>query len=157
MATLPWSGWFVLIRACFGTIVQAYNVCSVSATRSLSVVAVKPAVPGVISGLTNVCSLVGQNTTTTCCIAPVADAVSYNWIVPANITIVSGQGTTSLEVSYPTGFTSGTISVQSGYAGVNSASRSLSVSISADQARPDLRSNTGLRIRRAAGHGNLHH
>ncbi len=114
-----------------GTIgVQAYNVCSVSATRSLSVVAVKPAVPGVISGLTNVCSLVGQNTTTTYSIAPVADAVSYNWIVPANITIVSGQGTTSLEVSYPTGFTSGTISVQSVALCGNSASRSLSVSAS---------------------------
>ncbi len=33
-------------------------------------------------------------------IAPVADASSYNWVVPAGMNIISGQGTTSIFVSW---------------------------------------------------------
>jgi hypothetical protein len=41
-------------------------------------------------------------------------ATTYQWTVPAGITINSGQGTTSVSLTFPAGFTTSTISVMAG-------------------------------------------
>ena len=84
----------------------ASNNCGSSTTASMAVTK-KPAVPGAISGPTSTC---GQ-TTATYSITPVFGATSYAWTVPANMTIISGQGTTSINVSMTTAFVSGQVKV----------------------------------------------
>jgi hypothetical protein len=58
-----------------------------------------PSAPGAISGPAAICN--PYNTTITYSVAPVAGATSYNWTVPAGTNIISGQGTTSIIVSWP--------------------------------------------------------
>ena len=56
----------------------------------------KPSIPGVIDGQTSV----NAGNTYTFSINPIANAVSYTWSLPCNGTIISGQGTTSINVSF---------------------------------------------------------
>jgi len=60
----------------------------------------------------NVCQFVGTGSTTYS-IASVPNITSFIWTVPANATILSGQGTTSISVSFSSAFTSGNITVSS--------------------------------------------
>jgi hypothetical protein len=55
--------------------------------------------PGAITGNSSVC--VGS-TGNTYSISAVSGATSYNWTVPTGTTLVSGQGTTSITVNFPT-------------------------------------------------------
>ncbi len=67
-----------------------------------------PATPGSITGTKlGVCA--GVTKTYTC--PSVANATSYNWTVPANTIINSGQGTTSISVTIQAGFVSGNVTV----------------------------------------------
>lgn len=76
-----------------------------------------PPTPGAISGQFEVC----KNTTTSHSIAYIPNATTYNWSVPAGATIVNGQGTITLVVSWTT--TGGNLSVTAGNAcGTSSAS-----------------------------------
>ena len=76
-----------------------------------TVVKIKPLNAGAITGLTQVCPITGSSTTYS--IAPVLNAESYTWAVPATgASIVSGQGTTSIVVSFTTAYTTGNISVK---------------------------------------------
>ena len=59
-----------------------------------------PGTPGAITGVASQGALVGTTTAASYSIAPVADATSYNWTVPADVNIVSGQGTTTLTVNF---------------------------------------------------------
>lgn len=65
-----------------------------------------PDMPGPVSGQVNVCPFVGTGTSSSYSIAPVAGAELYLWTVPPTVTIISGQGTTSISVTFATGFTS---------------------------------------------------
>jgi len=112
-----------------GTIsVQASNACSISNARTINITAQKPTTPVAITGPTSVCELVGQPVTATYSISPVSGADTYLWSVPANASIVSGQGSTSIAVSYLPGFSSGSVSVVASAPCGNSSARSLSVS-----------------------------
>ena len=53
-----------------------------------------------VTGPTNVCNYVGQAVEVTYSTTPVTYATSYTWAVPAGVTIVSGQGTTSINVKF---------------------------------------------------------
>ncbi|HRO18532.1 MAG TPA: immunoglobulin domain-containing protein, partial [Ferruginibacter sp.] len=89
-----------------------------------------PGIPLAISGPTNVCEYVGQPTTVTYSIAPVANATSYTWTVAnGNMVIVSGQGTTSIEVSYLTGFVRGNVRVTANSNCGARAPRSLNIAL----------------------------
>ncbi|MBX2939271.1 MAG: immunoglobulin domain-containing protein [Ferruginibacter sp.] len=89
-----------------------------------------PGIPLAISGPTNVCEYVGQPTTATYSIAPVANAVSYTWTVAnSNMVIVSGQGSTSIEVSYLNGFVRGNVRVTANSNCGARAPRSLNVAL----------------------------
>lgn len=55
-----------------------------------------PAMPGAIAGKDSVC----ENTTEVYSISPVPGALSYTWTVPSGATINSGQGSTSINVTF---------------------------------------------------------
>ncbi|MFT3909182.1 MAG: M36 family metallopeptidase [Ferruginibacter sp.] len=107
--------------------VVAYNNCATSAARTLTVTATAPSAPSAISGPANVCSFIGQPTNATFSITAVTNATSYLWTAPANATIVSGQGTTSVQVSFAATFASGSLTVKSVSGCGSSSARSLSL------------------------------
>jgi hypothetical protein len=59
-----------------------------------------PTIPGLVSGITEVCSLIGSSTPTYYSVSPVAGAASYVWTVPNGAEIVTGAGTTSIGVTF---------------------------------------------------------
>ncbi len=65
-------------------------------------------IPGQITGITSVCQ--GQSGVIYS-VAPVANATSYNWIVPPGATIVSGNNTNTITANFSPGAVSGSISV----------------------------------------------
>jgi hypothetical protein len=81
---------------------------------------------GTISGNQTIC---GAQSNITYTIAAVAGATSYNWTVPAGATIVSGQGTTTINVNYAAGASSGNISVNASNGTCNTAPASLAITI----------------------------
>lgn len=92
---------------------------------SLTVVTAKPSQPGVISGVAaGACSTATRSYS----IAAVTGASSYNWTAPANTSIVSGQGTTTITIQFTTGFTSGTLSVTANNCVGASTARTLALS-----------------------------
>jgi len=89
--------------------VEARNACGKSAKRMLTLLSV-PVTPGTITGITS--GLCSQGTSTaTYSIAAVNGALHYMWTAPAGATIISGQGTTSVIISFSSSFTSGSLSV----------------------------------------------
>lgn len=83
------------------TIVNTINnaACLTACTNPCTI----PSTPGTITvggGIAKVCP--GDSRTFS--IAAVAGATSYNWTPPAGATIVSGQGTTTINVSFGAGF-----------------------------------------------------
>jgi hypothetical protein len=78
-----------------------------TAARCKYVASGTPSTPqNIIGQLGGVCG-----STITYSIPPVGGATSYNWVVPATATLVTGQGTASIDVSFPVGFTGGQICV----------------------------------------------
>lgn len=76
--------------------VTANNSCVSTSTVSTALKST-PSIPGTIKGpISNVCGA-----TTTYYIASVLGATSYTWSVPVGATILSGQGTTSISVLWP--------------------------------------------------------
>jgi hypothetical protein len=110
--------------------VIAVSGCGNSAAKSLALSVTAPATPGTITGLADVCAVIGsgaQSGNVTYSIVAVNNAASYLWVVPAGVTIVSGQGTTSLNVKFDSSFVSGAITVQSISPCGNSIAKSLTV------------------------------
>jgi beta-glucanase (GH16 family) len=93
--------------------VRAVGPCGTSALFSRAVYAntAIPTAPSAISGpTTNICA--GSTQTFTC--TAVTAATGYQWTAPTNATIVSGQGTQSVSVSFAANFgASGSLSVVS--------------------------------------------
>ena len=121
--------------------VTATNNCSTSAARSLTVKSTAPSAPALINGLTNVCSFIGQSTTSIYSITPVNGALSYLWTAPSNAAIVAGQGTTAVELSFATSFTGGNLTVRAISNCGNSSARSLA--LTRNVAKPGLISGSG--------------
>ncbi|MGZ4072672.1 MAG: beta strand repeat-containing protein, partial [Bacteroidia bacterium] len=91
----------------------------------INVTANAPAVAASISGPTSVCSYGTSNVVYS---TPLVIGVSsYTWTVPAAVTIVSGQGTRNLIVSFGSSFSSGNISVTESNGCGTSAAKSLAV------------------------------
>jgi len=104
--------------------------CSTTESRTITVTRATPATPGVISGTANICAIRGTTQTNTYSIAPVANAISYLWVAPANTVIISGQGTTSITLQVNAPFTTGSITVRSNSGCANSSTRSFALSSS---------------------------
>ncbi|HNP54280.1 MAG TPA: T9SS type A sorting domain-containing protein, partial [Ferruginibacter sp.] len=108
-----------------GTIsVSASNGCGSSPLpRTLTVFVLSPATPSVIDVI-NTAPCPNRVYTYSVAAMP-ANATSLNWTIPAAGTIVSGQGTTSITVSYPGTAVSGTVTV----AAVNNCGSSVTRSV----------------------------
>lgn len=113
-ATLPGSYSCNVSNSCGSVITNTLVLSTLAA----------PATPGTITG--QKIALCG-GLTITYTINPVSSATSYIWTVTTGMTINSGQGTTSISVTYPTSFSTGTISVIASNACGNSASKSSAV------------------------------
>ena len=104
--------------------VRSQNCFGLSNTRTLVVYNI-PATPGAISGTaTNVCS----GAVLSYSIAAVPGATSYLWTAPANTTISSGQGTTSISLTIGASFTGGSLAVRAVSSCGQSAQRTFSLS-----------------------------
>lgn len=103
--------------------VTARNCLGTSTARTLALIR-NTAVPASITGpLTAVCGG-SQKTYST---AAITGATNYTWTVPTGAVINSGQGTTSITVTFPNPFTSGAVTVKSGTACFTSTARSITV------------------------------
>lgn len=103
--------------------VQALNDCGVGTAKTLTLSKI-PASPTSLSGPSSaVCA--GSTQTYTC--TAMSNASTYTWTVPSGAVINSGQGTTSVSVTFPSTFTSGTISVTSNSSCGSSTAKSLAI------------------------------
>jgi large repetitive protein len=89
-----------------------------------------PAQPGTITGNTTVCS----GSTNTYSIGSVSGATGYTWTVPSGATINSGQGTTSISVTF--GTSSGNVSVTANNACGSSTARTSAITVNTVPAQP---------------------
>jgi len=90
--------------------VQGNNLCGLGPASPPFPVTVNPlpADPGIISGLIQVCQgMTGVNYS----VAPIANAVSYNWAVPSGATVTGGANTSSILVDFGPAAVSGNVSV----------------------------------------------
>jgi hypothetical protein len=92
--------------------VTANSNCGSRSPRQISIGRLIPSVPVAINGPTDACSYIGTLTQVNYTIDPVPNATSYTWTVPANVTLVSGQGSTSIFVRFNTGFLTSNIKVK---------------------------------------------
>ena len=117
--TLNYAGNFGSGNIC----VNANSNCGNSANSCITVTGLPPT-PNNISGPATVCS---RQKNVTYSIAAVVGASTYTWTVPAQATIVSGQGTNSIVVSFAT--KSGNVSVTANNGCGTSAAKILAVTI----------------------------
>jgi hypothetical protein len=100
--------------------VSAVSPCGTGPQACLNILlSVKPNQPGTISFSGPTCG----PTTITCSVAPVAGATSYAWTVPTGASILSGQGTNSIQMSISSGFTNGTMGVSASNCAGSSTTR----------------------------------
>ena len=109
--------------------VQSANDCGISNARSITVSRTLPATPGSISGPTNVCNniLTGSNTEVAHYSVPSLPDITYNWVVPAGSEVYSAAGLSTLDIRFPSGFTSGTIAVTAVNGCGSSSARSFNI------------------------------
>jgi hypothetical protein len=101
--------------------VRGVNCVGSSANRSLTI-GTTTGIPTSISGpVLGVCA--GSTQTYTCPV--VAGATGYQWTAPVGGTVTSGQGTNSVQISFPATFVSGNITVASTTACFTSANRTV--------------------------------
>jgi hypothetical protein len=63
-----------------------------------------PVTPATVNGPINICPFIGNNTQLTYSVDQDPIAQSYQWILPANVVLVSGQGTNSITVTLDAAF-----------------------------------------------------
>ncbi len=117
---------FSATQAAGNICVKASNACVTTAQycRSLTIYTVKPATPVAILGSNiEVC----PGSTKTFSVAAVANATTYTWTAPTNASVISGQGTTTVTVSFSAAFVSGRMSVTAGNCIGTSTARTLTL------------------------------
>ena len=106
--------------------VYASNGCgnSLPVCKTISIVSAVPSKPASLTGDAVQCP---GNTGIQYSCSIVNSASSYNWVVPATASIVSGQGTSTIVVNFLSGFTTGDIKVAAVNCKGSSAYRSLTI------------------------------
>jgi hypothetical protein len=128
--TVNFSNTFVSGDIC----VKANNACGSSQNKCISVKGI-PATPAAITGLSFVCF---RQSNVIYSVPAVAGAVTYNWTIPQQATIVSGQGTNTIRINF--GNKSGDITVTAINACGSSSQQVLAVVVSNCA---NARTNTG--------------
>jgi hypothetical protein len=92
--------------------VKASSPCGTSGNTCMNLfkVSKSSATPSVINGPSNICT--NSASVVTYSISPVINSTSYSWNVSGGMTILSGQGSTSINVQIPAGFTNGKVKVK---------------------------------------------
>jgi hypothetical protein len=106
--------------------VYAYTTCGNSPLRSKTIYG-KPNKPTTVSGPTTFC--VGDTATYNC--SSVAGATSYDWTVPTNTVIISGQGTTILKIKRTSAVSNGNVCVKASNSCGASANNCVTINVSA--------------------------
>ncbi|MFT3911050.1 MAG: choice-of-anchor J domain-containing protein [Ferruginibacter sp.] len=106
--------------------VQSINDCGVSGVRSITVTRIAPSQPSVISGPTNACPYITPNAPATYTV-PAVPGVTYTWSGTNGAIMNSTQGSNTMSVSYPIGYTGGTISVTASTGCGTSTPRNLTI------------------------------
>lgn len=109
--------------------VTSTNGCGQSPARTQSISTLNPATPGVIDVI-NTVSCPSRQYTYTIATMP-SNATSVVWTVPAGATIISGQGSISITVSYPNTVINGSVTVQASNNCKSSTIRSVTVKLAA--------------------------
>lgn len=92
--------------------VQAVNNCGVSGIRSITMSAVLPSQPGLISGPTNICQHIGPDASPAVySVQPQSSVTNYQWDIPVGAINVTGQGTPTISFLYPANYSGSSISV----------------------------------------------
>jgi len=100
------------------------NTCGTTTSNTITVTSgTAPATPSNISGNNKACP-----STTEIYSVTAVSGMTYNWTAPAAGTVISGQGTNTVTVSYASNFTSGTLSVTASNGCGTSAARTKSIS-----------------------------
>ena len=86
--------------------VRAYNGCGVRGPRSKTITSTVPLTPAPIVGATYGCA--GNTYTYSTTLRSGVD--TYNWTAPVG-TVISGQGSNQVDITFPVGFTSGFVRV----------------------------------------------
>ncbi len=97
-----------------------------SATKTLTI-HTNPGAPGIITGTANVCGV--QLAGLTYSVPTVANATSYNWVVPSGWTITSGQGSNIITVTSGNNGQNGNMTVTATNAGCSGTHPSTTVNI----------------------------
>ena len=111
--------------------VTAQNNCRTSLVKSLVIMALRPGIPGTITGIANPCNNIGSTVTYSIAALPL-NATSVLWTVPSGASIQGSATGLSIQVIYQSGFTTGAISV----VGVNNCSNSAPKSLSIVRVAP---------------------
>ena len=69
---------------------------------------------GIVGSISGQVSICGTASNVVYTISPVTGATTYTWTAPPGAVIASGQGTTTININYPAGSTSGNVSVVAG-------------------------------------------
>lgn len=107
--------------------VTGNTLCGSTPTKTITLVKGQPATPGTITA-TSVAACPNRRYTYSVSALP-ANATSVYWTVPTGATIVSGQNTTSITVSYPSTAVSGTVTAYGKNNCGTSSAKTLSVSL----------------------------
>ena len=111
------------------TVSNGINTCK--DTVKITVTNITSLAPTAIFGAVDVCASIGADTASVPVnykINKIANAASYVWTVPAGVTLLSGQGDTSIMVRFSASFVSGAITVKSvSTCNVSSAIKSVTV------------------------------
>lgn len=138
------SMWFALIAK--------NNTTGAIGERSLAInrtVPITGLTIGAVTGTNTVCEGAATNFIYT--VPAVTGVSSYTWTAPNGATIVSGQGTNSLTVSYPAGSVAGNVSVTANDAGGCSSAASVRpITVNAQPAKPTVTWN-GTQLTTASG------
>ena len=114
-----YKGGFICAKA----VVPCGTGFTASACKNVILITTKPATPGTISGPASLC----PNQTGVYSIVAVPGATSYKWRGD-NITIISGQGTTTVTVKAKSGFSGGKVKVKAVNCKDDSGERSRNIS-----------------------------
>ncbi len=109
----------------YGAFAKNYSGPTTLSTLTVQEAASVPAGAGPINGPVSVC----KNNTETYSVSAIAGATGYVWTVPAGATIESGQGTTSVNVSFGVSALSGDLSVYGSNNAGNGAPSNLMITV----------------------------
>jgi hypothetical protein len=130
-STNTWTfGWIAPVAGTgavtfYGAFARNYTGPTTLSTLTVQEAAAVPAAAGPITGPASVC----KNNSEIYSVGPIAGATSYVWTAPAGSTIVSGQGTVSVSVSFSASAVSGNISVYGSNGAGNGAASDLMITV----------------------------